>query len=50
LEAGRGGMGTEKDLFVVSLGQKITPGLMYKLANRICLNMSELLDAVGSGR
>lgn len=48
LEAGHGGVGTDKDLFVVSLGDnKIQPGLMYKTANKICLSMEELIDAVG---
>lgn len=47
LEAGRAGIGTEKQLFVVALGSHITPGLMYKMADKICLSMEELLDAVG---
>lgn len=47
IEAGHGGVGTDKDLFVVSLGDRITTGLMYKTANKICLSMAELLDAVG---
>lgn len=47
LEAGHGGVGTGKDLFVVSLGDRIKTGLMYKTAQKICLSMSELLDAVG---
>lgn len=47
LEAGHAGIGTDKDLFVVTLGEKIQPGLMYKTAQKICLSMSELISAVG---
>lgn len=48
LEAGRGGIGTDKQLFIASFGEQIKPGLMYKMADKICLSMGELLDAVGS--
>lgn len=48
IEAGHGGIGTDKDLFVVCLDDdKIKPGLMYKTAQKICLSMDELLSAVG---
>lgn len=48
LEAGRGGIGTDKQLFVACLSNHtIKPGLMYKMADKICLSMGELIDAVG---